>query len=123
MQYNTLFKWGMFSIKEVILTHLGIFKAETLSRNSISRLDKNMNILSFLISAKFLVFSLSAENLMKTRENLMKNQNNGLMRSFLTGMQDEFDEPSAVSDLREVVYEIKTGQVNERPKISDFIIE
>ena len=53
----------------------------------------------------------------------MKNQNNGLMRSFLTGMQDEFDEPSAVSDLREVVYEIKTGQVNERPKISDFIIE
>ena len=82
-----------------------------------------MNILSFLISGEILVFSLSAKNMMKTRENLMKNQNNGLMRSFLTGMQDEFDEPSAVSDLREVVYEIKTGQVNERPKISDFIIE
>ena len=53
----------------------------------------------------------------------MKKQNNGLMRSFLTDLNDEFDEPSSVADLREVVYEIKTGQVNERPKISDFIIE
>ena len=82
-----------------------------------------MNILIFLISARFLVFSFSAKNMMKTRENLMKNQNNGVMRNFLIDMNDEFDEPSAVADLREVVYEIKTGQVNERRKISDFIIE
>ena len=61
--------------------------------------------------------------MMKARENLMKNQNNGLMRSFLTDINDEFDESPAAADLREVVYEIKTGQVNERPKISDFIIE
>ena len=47
MQYNTLFKWGMFSIKEVILTHLGIFKAKTLSWNSISRLDKKYEHFKF----------------------------------------------------------------------------
>ena len=61
--------------------------------------------------------------MMKARENLIKNRNNGLMRSFLTDMKDESEETSAVADLREVVFDIKTGQANEKPKISDFIIE
>ena len=82
-----------------------------------------MKILGFFISTKCLIFSLSARNMMKARENLIKNQTNGLMRSFLTDMNDESVEPSAVADLREVVFDIKTGQANEKPKISDFIIE
>ena len=82
-----------------------------------------MRILGFFISVEFFIFSLSARNMMKARENLIKNRNNGLMRSFLTDMKDESEETSAVADLREVVFDIKTGQANEKPKISDFIIE
>ena len=82
-----------------------------------------MKIFGYVILAPFVVFSLSARNMMKARENLIKNQNNGLMRSFLTEMNDESDEPSAVADLREVVFNIKTGQMDETPSISDFLFE
>ena len=83
-----------------------------------------MKISSFIIFTIFAVHSiLSTGNMMKARENLIKNQKNGLMRSFLTEVNDEFDEPSAVADLREVVFDIKNGQMDENPELSDFIIE
>ena len=46
----------MLSIKGVNLTHLGIFKAKTLSRNSISRLDKKYEHFKFPYFGKFFGF-------------------------------------------------------------------
>ena len=46
----------MLSIQEVILTQLGIFKAETWSRNSISRLDKKYENFEFPFYGKIFGF-------------------------------------------------------------------
>ena len=106
------------NIYAIFWCHFGIFKAWKPAEFELNL--KKMKIFALVSLKNILVFSLSTINMMKSRQNLIKTQNNGLMRSFLVSMDEE---PAAVSDFREIVYGIETEQVNKSPKISDFIID